>query len=85
MLSEEYLGNLKMLKQVLAVGNFSFGRSQSNFDMVNRGSMLEKPNRGDLGHEVTNISNFEWSASDIFSTSFQNHLITELLLLKPPM
>ena len=74
-----------MLKQVLAVGNFSFGRSQSSFEIVNFGSILSNPSSGDLGHDVTNINNFECSASVIFSTSFQNHFMTELLLLNPPM
>lgn len=48
-----------MLKQVLAVGNFSFGRSQSSFEIVNFGSILSNPSSGDLGHDVTNINNFE--------------------------
>jgi len=74
-----------MLKQVLAVGSFSFGFSQSNFEIVKRGSMLENPSKGDLGQEVTNISSFACSSSVIFSTSFQNYFITELLLLNPPM
>ena len=85
MFSFVYYGNLSMLKQVLAVGSFSSGSWQSSFEIVNFGSILENPSSGDRGHDVTNINNFECSASVIFSTIFQNHFMTELLLLKPPI